>query len=142
MNRVSRGPSTKIERTTGGMFREANRLIGDKRTIVYSPTDETSEGERGVEDTVGGIRQSDVLNTTSSQVGYGREHPDGGEAKSTGTNQRKGHRTRRLEKGADQVIPTNTTWVVGDLSTGPWVSKPTHLKPGRIVRTCTKQEAS
>jgi len=108
------------------MFREADRLIRDKRTIVDSPTDETSEGKRGVEHTVGGIRQSDVLKAASSQVGHGREHPDGGEAKSSGMNQRKSPGARRLERRADQVIPTNTTWVIGDLSTGPWVSKLIH----------------
>lgn len=41
---------------------------------------------------------------------------------------------------ADQVIPTNTTWVMGDLSTGSGVSN--CLALGRIVRTCTEQEAS
>jgi hypothetical protein len=79
VKRVSRGPSTEIERR----IREADCPIGGKRTVVDSSADETGEGKRGIEDAVGGIRQSDVLKTTSSQVGYGREHPDGGEAKPT-----------------------------------------------------------
>ena len=113
-----------------------------QRTIVDPSTNETGEGERGIEDTVGGIRQRDILKTTSSQVGYCREHPDGSEAKSTGMGQRKRPRTRRVERAADQVTPTNTTWVMGALLVRPQVSKPAHLELRRIVRTCTRQEAS
>ena len=66
------------------MFREAGCLIEEgKRTIVDPSANKTGEGEHAVEDAVGGIRQGDVLDTTSPQVGYGREHPDCGEAKFT-----------------------------------------------------------
>lgn len=78
MKRVSRGPSTETEGSE-----EADCLIGRKQTIVDPSADEAGEGESTVENAVGGIRQSDVLDTASSQIGYGREHPDCGEAKST-----------------------------------------------------------
>lgn len=51
------------------------------RTVVNSSADETSESKGGVEDAVGGVGQSDILKTSSSQVAYGREHADGSEAK-------------------------------------------------------------
>lgn len=86
MKRVSRGPNTKNRREDQRNVQslEAGCLIGGKRTVVDSSTDETGEGECCIEDAVGGVRQSDVLNTTSPQVGYSREHPDGGEAKIDG----------------------------------------------------------
>ena len=34
------------------------------------------------------------------------------------------HRTGRVVKRTDQVIPTSTTWVMGDLSMEPWVNRP------------------
>lgn len=52
-----------------------------EQTVVNSSADETGESKGAVEDTVGSIGQRDILDTSSSQVGYGREHPDGGEAK-------------------------------------------------------------
>jgi len=58
----------------------------EPRTIVDSTADKTGEGKCGIEHTVCGIRQRNVLDTTSSQVGYGRKHPHGGEAKPTETN--------------------------------------------------------
>jgi len=137
--RVSRGPSTKIGRRIRGTAREG--LIGSERTIVNSSTDKTSEGKCGIEDTVCSVRQGDVLKTTSPQVGYGRKHPDGGEAKSRERNQRKRHRMRRGERTADQVIPTNTTWVIGDLPAGTWVRRPCELELRGTARTCKKQEA-
>lgn len=45
--------------------------MGSIRTVVDTSTDETSECEGTVEDTVCGIRQRYILKTTSSQVGYG-----------------------------------------------------------------------
>lgn len=138
MNRVSRGPSTKIARRIRGTVWEG--LIGSERTIVDSSTDKTCESKGGIEHTVCGIRQRNVLKTTSSQVGYGRKHPDGGEAKSTRIDQRKRRRTRRVERRANQVIPTNTTWVIGDLSAGSWVSKPTHPElEGQRVRVQSRK---
>lgn len=43
-------------------------MIGGEQTVVYPSTDEAGESEGTVEDTVGSIRQSDVLDASSSQV--------------------------------------------------------------------------
>lgn len=49
------------------MFGEVD-VIGDKQTVVNPSADETSESEGAVEDAVGGVRQSDILKTSGSQV--------------------------------------------------------------------------
>ena len=62
MNKVSRGPRTKARR----MIRSEIDLMGGKQTIVNSSANETGESEGAVEDTVGGVRQSNILKTSSS----------------------------------------------------------------------------
>lgn len=77
-NKVSRGPRTKVgQMMMRKMFGGFDRTL----TIVNPSADETGESEGAVEDTVGGVGQSDILKASGSQVGRGREHADGGKAK-------------------------------------------------------------
>ena len=55
----------------------------ERRTIANTTADETGDGEEPIEDTVGGVGERDVLETTRTQVGDGAEHAYGGEAART-----------------------------------------------------------
>ena len=50
------------------------------RTVADTTANETGDGEDTVEDTVGGVGERDVAETTGSEVGDCAEHADGGKA--------------------------------------------------------------